>query len=105
LTPAEFTERYGPTQSDVKAVTAFLKAHDIQVVNVSANRLLIKTQASTATYEHALGILINDYRLDGRSFYSTADSPLLPRALAPRVTSILGLDHGVKMHPYHYFRV
>jgi hypothetical protein len=104
LTPAQFTKRYGPTRSDVAKVAAFLEAHHISVKNVSSNRMLIHTEASTETYEHAFGIRINDYKLDGRRFYSTNNRPKLPREIAPQVVNVLGLNHGVLAHTHSYSR-
>jgi N-acetylneuraminic acid mutarotase len=102
LTPAEFTKLYGPSKADVARVAAFLKAHDIKVTGVSSNRMLIHTEATTAVYEHALRIHINDYKLNGRRFYSTTDKPKLPREVATRVVNILGLNHGRQMRPHSY---
>jgi N-acetylneuraminic acid mutarotase len=99
LTPQQFTKLYGPTQAEVNRVVAFLKAHGIKVTRVSANRTLIHTEAKSRVYEHAFAIGINDYSLNGRSFYSTADSPKLPRTIAPLVSNILGFNHGVQMRP------
>ncbi len=99
LTPKQFTARYGPSKAEVAKVVSFLKARGIKVTSVSANRTLIHTEAKSRVYEHAFAIGINDYSLNGRSFYSTADKPKLPRALAPLVANILGFNHGVQMHP------
>lgn len=104
LTPQEFTRLYGPTKAQVARVKAFLKAHGITVLNVSPNRILIHTEASTEIYEHALGIRINNYKLNGRTFYSTTESPKIPRAIAPLVLNIIGLNHGAQMHPLSLFR-
>lgn len=104
LTPEQFTARYGPTKAQVARVAQFLQANGIRVKDVSPNRLLIHTQASTVAYEHAFGIEINNYKLDGRTFYSTPDRPKLPRALVPLVTNVLGLSRGVRMHPHSYSR-
>src|SRR5699024_1893831 len=87
----------GPRAAEVARVVAFLKTHGIKVTGVSPNRTLIHTEATTSAYEHAFGIRLGDYELDGRSFYSTADRPKLPRAIAPLVANILGLNHGVRM--------
>jgi N-acetylneuraminic acid mutarotase len=100
LTPAEFTQLYGPTKAEVARVEQFLKANGVKVRNVSRNRTLIRTEATTAAYQQILGVQINDYTLNGRSFYSTTDSPKLPRALAPLVSGILGLNHGALFHPH-----
>src|SRR5699024_978712 len=103
LTPQEFTARYGPSASDVAAAVNFLEAQGISVTDISANRLLVHTEATTEEYEEAFGIRINDYKLDGRRFYSTTDRPRLPRALAPVVANVLGLNHGKQLHPHSYF--
>ncbi len=101
LTPAEFTARYGPTQQQVDAVVAFLKKNRVKVLDVSPNRLLIHTKATTEAYEHALELRIDDYKLDGRSFFSSEDRPKLPASMASYVQGILGLDNAVRMRPMH----
>ncbi len=104
LTPAEFTRLYGPTKADVARTSTFLQAHGITVNSISPNRMLIHTTATTSAYEHAFGVMINSYKLGGRHFYSTMDSPKLPRSLAPLVVGILGLDHGAQMRPISLFQ-
>src|SRR5699024_8400724 len=66
--------------------------------------MLIHAEATTAAYEYALRVRINDYKLDERRFYSTTDSPKLPRAIASQVVSVLGLNHGVRLHSHIYQR-
>ncbi len=103
LTPVRFAQKYGPTKADVAAVTAFLKSYGIKVRSVSPNRLLIHTEAPTSHYEHALSIRIDDYEMNGRSFFSTTDRPLLPRAVSRRVQTIMGLNNAVLFHPMSRF--
>jgi uncharacterized repeat protein (TIGR01451 family) len=103
LTPAEFTAEYGPSKGQVAKVKKFLKRWGIEVTGVSADRLLIHTRGSTDAYEHALEVRINDYRLNGRRFYSTADRPRLPKTLAGVVANVIGLNHGVLMHSMSHF--
>src|SRR5699024_8833964 len=91
---------YGPSKADVARVTTFLKTHGIKVVGISANHVLIHTEASTENYEHALGIRINDYERNGRTFYSTMDSTKLPRKIASLMNGIMGLNLGVRMHSH-----
>lgn len=104
LTPKQFAEQYGPSEAQVAAVERFLKQSGIAVKNVSSNHILIHTEAATGVYESAFGITINDYKLGGRSFYSTADRPKLPRAIAPLVANVLGLNHGVLMRPHNFMK-
>lgn len=104
LTPEEFTARFGPSKAQVAQVVSYLQARGIKIKDVSPNRVLIHTEATTEAYDHAFGIQINDYKLNGRRFYSTADRPKLPRAIAPLVANILGLNHGVQMQPHHFMK-
>lgn len=104
LTPREFTARFGPSKDQVAQVVSYLQARGIKVKAVSPNRILIHTEATAQAYNHAFGIEISDYKLNGRRFYSTADRPKLPQAIAPLVTNILGLNHGVQMQPHHFMK-
>jgi subtilase family serine protease/N-acetylneuraminic acid mutarotase len=104
LTPQQFTERFGPSKADVTRVVDFLKQNHIEVKAVSSNRLLLHTEGKTSAYENALGIRINDYALNGRQFFSTADRPRLPRAVAGVVHNVIGLDNAVRVHPHSHFK-
>lgn len=104
LTPGEFTAEYGPTRAQVDAVVQFLRQNGIRVRDVSPNRLLIHTEATTRAYEHAFGIMINDYRLNGRQFFSTVDQPKLPAAIAGVVQNVIGLNNAAQMRPHNHIR-
>jgi hypothetical protein len=100
LTPAEFTRLYGPSKTDVARMVDYLEASGITVTDVSSNRMLIHTRAPTNVYEVALGVRIDDYKLDGRSFFSTRDKPKVSRVIAPLVANILGLNNAVRMQTH-----
>src|SRR5690625_1048887 len=97
LTPKQAVARFGPSKAQVAAVVKWLKSRGINVVDVTPNNILIHTKATTEVYEHAFGIRINDYKLNGRSFYSTSDRPRLPRSMAAHVLAINGLRNAVVM--------
>ncbi len=99
LTPEEFTARYGPTEAQVSRVVDFLRRYGITVTGVSPNRILIHTEATTTTYEHALEIRVSDYTLKGRAFFSTADNPRIPKSISGIIQNIIGLNNAVQMHP------
>ncbi len=104
LTPAEFTAKYGPTAGQVKQVESFLKDQGIRVTGVSANRMLIHTEATTRVYQGAFKIRIRDYSLNNRTFFASADSPTLPRAVAGLVRNVVGLNNAAVMKPLHKTR-
>ncbi|MGH8161440.1 MAG: S53 family peptidase, partial [Gammaproteobacteria bacterium] len=104
LTPAQFAAKYGPTTAQVDTVVAWLKSRGINVLSVSSpNRILIRAEATTEVFEHALGVRINDYTQGKRSFYSSPDAPKLPSAVGQHVNGIFGLANEGQMKPRHVF--
>ncbi len=99
LTPAQFTAEFGPTQSQVQAVTQYLASEGVQVTDVSSNRQLLHVHASVATLQSAFHVAIGDYTLNGRSFYAPVGYPQLPSALAGMVTAVIGLSDFNQMRP------
>lgn len=97
LTPAQFRDTYGPTQAQVDAVKAFLAANGIKVTSVSANRTRVHGTATTAVMESAFGVAINDYKLNGTSFYAASTNPSLPAGLASSVSAVMGLENASVM--------
>src|SRR6202142_52295 len=45
LTPEQFTERFGPTEKDYRAVIAFTKANGFTVTGMHSNRMLLEVNA------------------------------------------------------------
>ena len=99
LTPAEFTEKYGPTSAEVTTVTGFLQSRGIRVTGVSSNRLLIHTEGTAGTYEAALGVVLEDYAYHGRTFFAPFHAPVLPVSIAGDVESLIGLSDAAVMRP------
>ncbi len=98
-----FRDQFGPTQDDVNAVVAFLKQQGISVnpaKDVSYGRTLIHARASTATLESAFGVTINNYTLNGKTFYAATTNPSIPATLGGRVLSVMGLDDAVELVPH-----
>ncbi|MDN5871698.1 MAG: carboxypeptidase regulatory-like domain-containing protein, partial [Nitrococcus sp.] len=79
-------------------VIGWLKSRGIKVLDVSADRTLIRTQATTEIYEHALLIMLYDYRLGGQTFVGSSDTPRPPPAVAPFVSRVF---QPVPVHQLH----
>lgn len=99
LTPAQFKALYGPTDSQVAAVAAFLKQHGITVLGPSGNNTRVYGRASTAVLEGAFGVAINDYSYNGTKFYSANSNPLVPSGLG--VSAVFGLDNATQWKPHN----
>lgn len=95
LTVAQFTERYGPSASDYRALVAFAVTHHLHPHALVANRRVLDVQGSVANVERAFAVKIGLYRRpDGTGMFFAPDrEPTLD--LGPRVLHVSGLDNYV----------
>jgi subtilase family serine protease len=95
LTPQQFTERFGPTEQDYKALIEFAKANGLTVVGTHPNRMLLDIKASVADIEKASHVTMRLYQhpMETRTFYAPDVEPSLD--LAVPVLHISGLDNYV----------
>ena len=93
LTPAQFTEQFGPAESDYQAVIAFARANHLQVSATHPNRLLLDVSGSVAEVEQALHVTLRTYQhpTEHRLFYAPDGEPSL--ALGVPLLHISGLDN------------
>ncbi|RKE20344.1 protease pro-enzyme activation domain-containing protein [Streptomyces sp. TLI_171] len=100
LTPAQFTERFGPSAADVDQVRAFLAAQGLTVDSVSANRQVVNATGTSAQIAAAFGTHESTYtdpQQDGRAFFANDAAASVPAALAGVVEGVSGLnDHTVR---------
>lgn len=99
LTPQQFTAAYGPTQADVDAVVQYLNTNGIRVSDVSPNRMLIHAEGQSAQMEQAFSVTINNYSLNGATYFASAANPALPAKLVQSVQSVIGLNNLEQLHP------
>ncbi|MGA3283469.1 MAG: choice-of-anchor tandem repeat GloVer-containing protein [Verrucomicrobiota bacterium] len=99
LTPQQFTEAFGPTEQDYKAVIAFAKANNLTVATTHPNRLLLDVSGTVAEIEQALKVTLRVYQhpTEKRTFYAPDTAPSL--ALTVPVLHISGLDNYALPHP------
>jgi subtilase family serine protease len=81
LTNAQYMADYAPTSSQAKAARSWLASQGLDVLNVSADRLLISVRGSVEQIDRAFAVTINDYRASSRDFYSNDRVPRVPAGL------------------------
>ncbi len=93
LTVAQFTEQFGPTQSDFEAVVAFARAHGLSVSELPANRLIVPIAGTATQINAAFHVRMNVYQhpTENRTFFSPDREPSLD--LDVPVAHIAGLDN------------
>lgn len=100
LTPAQFTARFGPTDSQVTAVSRYLQAGGLRVTRISANHTIVDATGTVGAIDSAFHVTIADWfdRVEHRRFFGNDTQPSLPSSIASMVLGIAGLnDH----YPFH----
>src|SRR5579872_5287393 len=103
LTPEQYADRFGLSQSDIAKVVDWLRSVGFSVIRVARGRDSITFSGTAQQVEDVLKTEIHYYSVDGRRHYANASEPAIPEALASVVTGILGLDDfhpsAPKVHP------
>lgn len=99
LTPEQFAERFGPTEKDYQAVTAFAMSNGLTVTGTHPNRTLLDVSGSVADIERVLHVNMRVYHhpTEARMFYGPDAEPSLD--LSVPILAISGLDNFVLPRP------
>ena len=109
LTPQQFKDRFGPTQLEADAVSAYLTATGMRNIKVSSTRQSISFSGSVATVEQAFNVKLHQFTMKDASgnvikddagntkyFYGPTSDPSLSAStgnLPSFIQSINGLDN------------
>ncbi|MGA3161761.1 MAG: chitobiase/beta-hexosaminidase C-terminal domain-containing protein [Terracidiphilus sp.] len=92
LKPAEFGRLYGPADSDVAAVTAWLESRGLTVNQVHAGRLAIEFSGTAGQVNEAFQTQIHGYHVNGETHLANVTDPSVPAALAPVIAGLTPLN-------------
>jgi subtilase family serine protease len=93
LTPAQFRSRYSPAQSDVDAVSAWLKGEGFTLGATPDNRKYVEATGTLGQAATAFGTSFAQYTTEGRQVRSNTSPLQVPSTLAA-VEDVVGLDEG-----------
>ncbi len=100
LSVAEFRQRFGPTDAQIAAVSASLRAHGLTPGPVSANGLAIPVSSNAGALSHAFSTSFNRVSLrSGRAAFANTQAPLLDSSIAGDVQGVLGLNSTAQARP------
>ncbi len=91
LTPEQFADRFGATQSDYDQTTAWLKSEGFTISSPARGRGWVRFQATAGQIQSSFQTSIHRYRVNGKMHYANATEPSIPTALVPIVQNIRGL--------------
>jgi subtilase family serine protease len=93
LTPQQFGQEFGPSDSDLQAVTDWLASQGFEINRVSNGRAVIEFSGSAGLVRQVLRTEIHQYAVDGKSYWANASDPQIPAALAPAVAGIASMNN------------
>ncbi len=93
LTPEEFGTEFGPADSDLAAVEAWLESHGFEVTSVARGRTAIEFSGTAGQVRDAFRTEIHSYQWNGEQHWANATDPSIPAALAPVVKGVLSLHN------------
>src|ERR1019366_4024440 len=82
LTPEQFGKLYGPADSDVAAIEAWLASHGLKVDGVSAGRTDIAFSGTVTQVEQTLHTSIHSFDVNGEKFFLNTTNPKIPAAFS-----------------------
>jgi hypothetical protein len=104
LTPAQFAERFGPSETDYQAVIDFAKSHGLRVTAMHPNRTILDVEGAVSDIENTFHVTMQSYRHpnESRNFYAPNTDPSVD--LAVPILDIIGLDNYSLPHPNYKIR-
>ena len=97
VTPEEFGRQFGPSDSDIAKVTAWLNARGFQVANVAKGRTAIEFSGTAGQVQEAFATSIHRYDVNGEQHWANANEVSIPSALTAVVKGVLTL-HNFPRH-------
>ncbi len=101
LTPAQFTARFGPTQSDYNTVVQYLGRSGLTVTGGSRDGMDVQVKGPVSAVEAAFNVKMHTYQhpSENRVFYSPDREPTT--GLAIPLWHVSGLDNYSLPHPLY----
>ena len=93
LTPAQFTEQFGPTEADYEAVVNFALKNGLRVTARHSNRMLLDVSGKSTDVEKAFSVNFKIYHhpTEARDFFAPETEPSVPGNLA--IVEVAGLSN------------
>jgi subtilase family serine protease len=92
LTPAQFRQRFAPSQAQVLAVQTWLKGQGFAVDYTPANNHYVAAEGTVAQADAAFATNLGMYQVKGKLVRSPSTALSVPSSLADTVSGVIGLD-------------
>ena len=91
LTPEQYAERFGVSQSDIDKIVSWLGQHGLTLKSVARSRNAIAFGGAAGQIGSAFGVQIHSYNVGGEMHYANSADPTIPAAFQGVVLTIRGL--------------
>jgi uncharacterized repeat protein (TIGR03803 family) len=93
LTPAQFSEKFGPSEADYLAVINFAKSHGLKITAMHPNRTIVDVEGAVPDIENTFHVRMWSYQhpTEARKFYAPDAEPSVD--LAVPILGVSGLDN------------
>jgi len=95
LTPEQFGEQFGPTDTDIQIITAWLQSHGFQV-GTTKGRTVLEFSGSASQVQEAFHTTIHKYLVNGAQHWANSADPSIPTALTQAVAGVASLNNFPK---------
>ncbi len=100
LTPEQYGQQFGLTDSDIQTITSWLQSHGFQVGSTKG-RTVLEFSGSAGQVQEAFHTAIHKYLVNGEEHWANANDPQIPTALTPAIAGILSLHNFLKKPQIH----
>ena len=98
LTPEQYADRFGVSQSDIDKIVSWLSQHGLTLKSVARSRNAIAFGGAAGQIGSAFGVQIHRYNVGGELHYANSADPTIPVAFQGAVLAIRGL-HDFRLKP------
>jgi len=91
ITPEQLGALYGPTQSDLDAITSWATSQGLTIASIQPNRVIVELNGTLASLSNAFHTSFAYFNFGNESRLSATTDPAIPAAFGAVVQSIHGL--------------
>ena len=92
LTPEDYGRQFGPTDADLRTITAWLQSHGFEVA-AAKGRTTLEFSGSASQVQEAFHTTIHKYLVNGEQHSANSSDPQIPAALTSAVAGVASLNN------------
>jgi subtilase family serine protease len=92
LTDAQWESRFAPTKATVARAEGWLRSEGLTVVSVPKDRLFVSAAGSVSSVEHAFGVKLGYYKVNGQKVRLANGTLTVPSSVAGIVSGAVGIN-------------